>query len=194
MVPRVCIWNICLRISRCVYIKCMLYACAFPFLFAYTSYIYIHHTYNKKSRVTYTILYNCCCVIITYFNTIYGCSLYRQLSCVHIYIHSVCCCSFVCSLARSLAHTSLYICLHVYCNKRAASECVRTFWQTLNLRQIFFIRINKCGRTKRQFYRNRRRFHRFFFLIRRIIVVGVYVVVLVIIIIFYMVPSDWIIG
>lgn len=60
------------------------------------------------------------------------------LACIYIYIHSVCCCSFVCSLARSLAHTSLYICLHVYCNKRAASECVRTFWQTLNLRQIFF--------------------------------------------------------
>lgn len=138
---------VCVSLVAYIYIythiKCMLYACAFPFLFACTSYIYIHHTYNKKSRVTYTILYNCCCVIITYFNTIYGCSLYRQLSCVHIYIYKFRLLLFVRLLARSFArllaraHIIVYICVHVYCNKRAASECVRTFWQTLNLRQIF---------------------------------------------------------
>lgn len=100
------------------HIKCMVYACAFPFLFACTSYIYIHHTYNKKSRVTYTILYNCCCVIITYFNTIYGCSLYRQLSCVHIYIYIpfVVVRSFARSLVRSFtrARTHHYIFVYMY--------------------------------------------------------------------------------
>lgn len=177
----------------------MLYACAFPFLFAYTSYIYIHHTYNKKSRVTYTILYNCCCVIITYFNTIYGCSLYRQLSCVHIYIYIpfVVVRSFARSLVRSFTrartHHYIFVYMYIVIKERPVNVFV-LFGRPWTWDRFFFIRINKCGRTKRQFYRNRRRFHRFFFLIRCIIVVGVYVVVLVIIIIFYMVPSDWIIG